>query len=216
MNSSHLILPGHYDYRLVAWSVLIAMAASYAAFDLAGRVTAAAGWLRHCWLIGGATATGIGTWSMHYVGMLAFRLPVPVQYDWPTALMSLLAAVFSFAVALFVVSRSKMGSARALAGGVFMGGGITALHYIAMDSMRLPAMCHYSPVLVILSVAVAVAGSLLALRLVFFFRKESTEKRLRKLAGAALMGIAIAGMHYTAMAAPLSRPLTRFQTSLIR
>jgi signal transduction histidine kinase len=201
MNSSNAILAGSHDYQLVAWSVLIAVTASYAAFDLAGRVNASGGWARLCWLIGGATATGIGTWSMHFVGMLAFRLPVPVQYHWPTVVISLVPAIFSFAAALFVVSRQHMGSLRTLCGGALMGGGIVALHYIAMDSMRLPAMCYYSPVLVTLSVAVAVAGSLLALRLVFVFRNEPPGHRLRKLAGAMLMGVAIAGMHYTAMAA---------------
>src|SRR5580658_10860557 len=102
MESSNAILAGSYDYRLVACSILIAVAASYAAFDLAGRVNAARGWARLRWLIGGAAATGIGTWSMHFVGMLAFRLPVPVQYYWPTWLISLVPAIFSFAAALFV------------------------------------------------------------------------------------------------------------------
>ena len=206
MDSSSAILAGSHDYHLVAWSVLIAVAASYAAFDLAGRVNAARGWARVCWLVGGATATGIGTWSMHFVGMLAFRLPVPVQYHWPTALISLVPAVFSFAAALFVVSRRYMGWIRTLCGGALMGGGIVALHYTAMDSMRLPAMCHYSPALVTLSVAVAIAGSLLALRLVFLLRNGPAGRRLRKLAGAMLMGAAIAGMHYTAMSASTFTP----------
>ncbi|HEV3197269.1 MAG TPA: MHYT domain-containing protein [Bryobacteraceae bacterium] len=210
MNSSSAILAGSYDYWLVAWSILIAVAASYAAFDLAGRVNAARGWARLCWLVGGATATGIGTWSLHYVGMLAFRLPVPVQYHWPTALLSLLAAVLSYVAALVVVSRRRMGSLRTLCGGALMGGGIVALHYIAMDSMRLPAMCHYSPVLVILSVAVAVAGSLLALRLMFVFSGTPTVHKSRRLAGGILMSVAIAGMHYTAMTASTFTPSETF------
>jgi signal transduction histidine kinase len=208
MNSPSAILSSSYDYRLVACSILLAVAASYAAFDLAGRVNASRSWARHYWLIGGATATGIGTWSMHYVGMLAFRLPVPVQYHWPTALMSLLAAVFSFVIGLLVVSQRRMGWIRTLCGGALMGSGIVALHYISMDSMRLPAMCHYSPVLVAFSIVVAVAGSLVALRLVFVFRDNPPG--LRKLAGAMLMGVAIAGMHYTAMAAST---FTRSETS---
>jgi signal transduction histidine kinase len=155
--------------------------------------------MRLYWLVGGAAATGIGTWSMHYVGMLAFRVPVPVEYDWPTALASLGAAIFSYIVALLVVSRPKMGWAQALAGGSVMGSGIVGLHYTAMASMRLSGGCRYSPQLVALSAAVAVAGSLLALLLIFFFRDKPAA--LRKIAGAILMGIAIAGMHYTAMAA---------------
>ena len=96
---------GFYDYRLVTLSVLIAICASYAALDLAGRTTAASGRHRLVWLAGGAIAMGVGIWSMHYIGMLAFSLPVRVLYDWPTVLLSLVAAVFAAAVALFVVSR---------------------------------------------------------------------------------------------------------------
>ena len=85
-------------------------------FDLAGRVTAARGKARLLWLSGGAIAMGFGIWSMHYIGMLAFRLPVPVQYGWPTVLLSLLAAILASAVALFVVSRHQMGVIRASLG----------------------------------------------------------------------------------------------------
>lgn len=92
---------GSYDYRLVALSVVIAMFASYAALDLAGRVTAARGWMRSAWLAGGAAAMGCGIWSMHYIGMLAFHLPIPVEYDWRIVLLSLLAAILASAVALY-------------------------------------------------------------------------------------------------------------------
>src|SRR5258708_39929405 len=118
------ILTGSYDYRLVAVSVLIAMVASYAALDLAARVTAAHRRIRFVWLTGGAAAMGIGIWSMHYIGMLAYSLPVPVLYDWPTVLVSLLAAVLASGVALHVVSRHKMGLLEAGAGGLLMGLGI--------------------------------------------------------------------------------------------
>src|SRR5712671_6057641 len=114
-------MTGSYNYHLVALSVLIAVCASYAALDLAGRTTAAAGRIRLAWLAGGATAMGLGIWSMHYIGMLAFSLPVPVSYDWPTVVLSLVAAIFASVVALFVVSRQKMGWARALAGSAIMG-----------------------------------------------------------------------------------------------
>ena len=91
---------GSYDYRLVALSVLIAICAAYAALDLGGRTTAAKGQMRSAWLVGGATAMGLGIWSMHYIGMLAFTLPVPVFYDWPTVLISFLAFPIWYVVAL--------------------------------------------------------------------------------------------------------------------
>src|SRR5438876_9447304 len=143
---------GVYDYRLVAISVLIAICAAFAALDLAARITAAGGRIRLMWLAGGAAAMGLGIWSMHYVGMLAFSLPIPVLYDWPTVLLSLLAAVFASAVALFVVSRKEMGWIRALAGSAIMGGGISTMHYTGMAAMRLRGMCSYDPLLLILSV----------------------------------------------------------------
>jgi PAS domain S-box-containing protein len=199
-------LLGSYAYGPIVLSVLIAILASYTALDLAGRVTASRGRARLVWLVAGATSMGIGIWSMHFVGMLAFSLPVSIQYDWPIVLLSLLAGVIASAVSLFVVSRPKMGPLRALSGSVVMGGAIVALHYIAMDSMRLAAMCHYSPVLVVLSVLLAIAGSWLGLGLAFFFRDEAPGRWRRKISSALLMGAAIFSMHYTAMAAASFTP----------
>src|SRR5207245_3181730 len=101
-------LIGSYNYALVALSVLIAMFASYAALDLAGRVTAASGWTRAVWLLGGAGAMGTGIWSMHYIGMLAFILPIPVAYHWPTVLLSLFAGSLASLIAVYVESGRNM------------------------------------------------------------------------------------------------------------
>jgi PAS domain S-box-containing protein len=185
----------------VALSVLIAMFASYAALYLAGRVSAANGWNRAVWLLGGACAMGTGIWSMHYIGMLAFILPVPVAYDWPTVLLSLFAAILASVVALGVVSRQKMGWFRALAGSVLMGAGIASMHYIGMAAMRLPAICRFNSFLVVLSVVFAVLISLAALWITFHFRDGKTGVGWDKLSGAVVMGAAIPVMHYTGMAA---------------
>src|SRR6266699_3864292 len=116
MTASDQALVGSYDYRLVTLSIVIAILAAYAALDLAGRVTSARTRVHFVWLTGGSLAMGIGIWSMHYIGMLAFHLPIPVLYDWPTVLLSLLAAVFTSAIALFVVSRQRMGWLAAMLG----------------------------------------------------------------------------------------------------
>src|SRR6266851_741231 len=156
MTSSGPVMIGSYDHFLVILSAVIAILASYTSLDLAGRVTASRAWARLWWLSGGAISMGIGIWSMHYVGMLAFTLPVPVLYDWPTVLLSLIAAVFASAVALFVVSRNTMSWARALAGSAIMGGGIATMHYTGMAAMRLPATCSYDPRILTLSIALAI------------------------------------------------------------
>jgi PAS domain S-box-containing protein len=198
---------GYYDYRLVALSVLIAVFASYTALDLAGRTTAASGGVRLTWLAGGATAMGVGIWSMHYIGMLAFSLPVLVLYDWPMVLLSLMAAVFAAAVALFVVSRKKMGWPRALAGSAIMGSGIATMHYTGMAAMRLPATCSYDLWLLILSIVLAIVISLIALWLTFRFR-DAERSLWWKTASAIVMGAAIPVMHYTGMAAARFTPST--------
>ena len=190
-----------YDYRLVVLSFLIAICASYAALDLAGRVTAARGRARLFWLIGGATSMGLGIWSMHNIGMLAFSLPVPVSYDWPTVLLSLFAAILASAVALYVVSRKVMSRVRAVAGSIVIGAGIAAMHYIGMEAMRSAAMCRYDARLVAVSIALAIVISFVALRLAFLAREEKQGPSLRKIVSAAIMGLAIPVMHYTGMAA---------------
>jgi NO-binding membrane sensor protein with MHYT domain len=126
MISANGALSGSYDYGEGARSVLIAIVASYVALDLAGRVTAASDRVRLAWLGGGATAMGLGIWAMHFKGMLAFRLPVPVEYHWPTVLASLPAAILASAVALYVACRQKMGPVAVLTGSISMGAGIAA------------------------------------------------------------------------------------------
>jgi PAS domain S-box-containing protein len=206
MNISGAEIVGWYDYRLVALSVAIAVLAAYAALDLGGRVTSARGGARLAWLSGGALAMGIGIWAMHYIGMLAFRLPFPVEYDWPMVVLSLLAAVLASGVALFVVSRHTMTMTVAAVGSFFMGAGIASMHYIGMEAMRLPAMCSYSTGLVALSVGLAIVISFVALWLTYLLRDQLTTWGWRKLACALVMGAAIPVMHYVGMAAASFMP----------
>jgi len=134
---------------------------------------------------------------MHYIGMLAFILPIPVAYRWPTVLLSLFAAILASAIALYVVSRQKMGASQAVAGSVLMGAGIAGMHYIGMAAMRLSAECMYDIRLVSLSVVLAIVISLVALWLTFRFREEMKGTGWRKIASALVMGAAIPVMHYT-------------------
>jgi diguanylate cyclase (GGDEF)-like protein/PAS domain S-box-containing protein len=191
---------GFYDYRLVALSVLLAVGASYAALDLVGRVTAARGRSRRFWLVGGATAMGLGIWAMHYVGMLACRLPMPVRYDVPTVGLSLFAAIGASAVALVAASGSTMGRRRQIIGSVVVGGGIAAMHYIGMGAMRAPAEVRYTPAIVVFSIVLSIVISRTALTLLFRGREEK-HTSWRKIVNALAMGSAIPLMHYTGMAA---------------
>jgi two-component system sensor histidine kinase/response regulator len=195
------LLVGSYDYRLVALSIVIAILSSYTALDLAGRVTAARGVRRAAWLAGGAMAMGMGIWSMHYIGMLAFSLPVQIRYHWPTVLLSLLAAILASAVALYVVSRREMSHPSAVVGSLAMGAGIAGMHYTGMAAMRMSAMGQFDVPLVIVSVVLAVVISLVALSLTFRFRHERRHGTWYKSGSAVVMGAAIPLMHYVGMAA---------------
>src|SRR5882672_7777549 len=192
-------IPATYDYRLVALSVIIAIFAAYTALDMAGRVTATRGASRLKWLIGGATAMGTGIWSMHYTGMLAFRLPMRVYYHLPTVVLSLLAAIFASFIALWVVSRPRVTALHIVGGSLLMGAGIATMHYTGMAAMRLAAHHHYHLGLWLLSVLLAVVISLAALWLTIHFREEN-RGRLFKFAISVVMGLAIPVMHYTGMA----------------
>jgi diguanylate cyclase (GGDEF)-like protein/PAS domain S-box-containing protein len=203
-------MTGVYDSRLVALSVVIAVFASYAALDLAGRITASHNKARLFWLTGGATSMGLGIWSMHYIGMLAFRMSMPMFYFPPTVMLSLLAAIAASAVALYTVSRSRMGTLQLVLGSIFMGAGIAAMHYIGMAAMRVAARVQYDPALVTLSIVLAIGISTVALLLAFRGREEK-RTHPQKFGAALVMGSAIPIMHYTGMAAatffPTGKPL---------
>lgn len=175
-------MKGSYDYPQVALSVLIAISASYAALDLAGRVTAAGGRARLAWLAGGATAMGTGIWSMHFVGILAFHLPVPAGYYWPTVLASLLVVILASAFGLYFVSRHTTSWIWAGIGSLLIGGGIARMHYIGMAAVRLAAVCRFDGYLVSLSVLSAITLSVAAFLFAFDFREETRATVSRRIA----------------------------------
>ncbi len=190
-----------YSLPLVLVSLLTAIGASYIALDLTGRTVAARGRLRRYWLAGGAFNMGTGIWAMHYIGMLAMRIEVPVRYDVPTVLLSLLAAIASSLVAFLLVTGERLGWPRAVLGSLVMGGGIATMHYVGMAAMHVSATTTWEWRIVVASIALAVAVSFVALVLTFRLRAERRQFAPRKLVAALVMGLAVASMHYTGMAA---------------
>ena len=183
------------------------MLASYAALDLAGRVRSESGATRIGWIGAGGTVMGLGIWSMHFVGMLAFHLPVPIAYDVPLMLLSVVVAIAASLLALVTINTAKLRLRALLPGGLLMGGAIAGMHYIGMASIRADARLTYSAATVALSVLIAIVASLAALWLSFRFRSDVTARgMILKMMSAVVMGVAIAGMHYTGMAAARFAP----------
>ena len=192
-------MQGSYNFVLVATSLLVAILAAWTALDMVDRVNKSRRNIAMLWLLAGGFSMGIGIWSMHFIGMLAYRLPIPVGYDLGITLLSLAAAIASSTFALWLASQSSLPNWRLLPGGVLMGCGIAGMHYMGMEAMQMRPGLSYDPLWFILSILLAIAASWTAMR-VFFALRQNNRWHLR-LAASVLLGVAVVGMHYTGMAA---------------
>jgi diguanylate cyclase (GGDEF)-like protein len=194
---------GTYNSALVLLSVLVAMLASYVALDFSGRIARLQTRVqRMLWRVGGALALGIGIWSMHFLGMLAFSLPVALGYDFGlTALSALVAVVVSYFV-LRLVTVGELTPIRLGLGGTLLGLGIAGMHYCGMASMRMSPGIDYDPWRFAASIAVAIGASIAALWIAHVL-KTGVRRHLvlKRICASLIMGLAISGMHYTGMSA---------------
>ena len=195
---------GQYDLKLVALSVVVATFASLMGLQMAGhsRGTNNAV-LRTGALLAGSLALGSGIWAMHFIGMLAFDLCTRITYDPTVTLLSLLPGLAAATVALTILRRPTLTRGALLTGGVLVGAGIGAMHYSGMAAMRTGLELRYDPWMFALSIVVAVVLATVALGIRFGLRglRRTFGHRQRLAISALVMGCAIAGMHYTGMAA---------------
>jgi len=195
-------MSGTYNYGLVLISILVAVVVSHTALRLAARVARAKGSSVQLWLAGGAVAMGTGIWSTHFIGMLAFTLPIPLSYGLTATLGSLCLAIFTSGFALQLASKPQASKVRLASGALVMGAGICAMHYVGMTAIQVVPMIRYEPGLVAASAAVAIAASFVALWLFTNLGTQDIWKmRAARIGAAFVMGLAISGMHYTGMAA---------------
>lgn len=195
------MLASSYNNVLIVCSILVAILASYTALNMAGRIASASVDSTRWWLAGGACAMGIGVWSMHFIGMLALNLPIPLGYDPLITLLSLLIAIVSSAFALWLVCQQTLPWLRLINGAVLMGAGIASMHYTGMAAMQMTPGIEYIPSWVVLSVAIAILVSGAALWIVFNLLRHPSWVRYMRCAASIIMGLGIVGMHYTGMAA---------------
>lgn len=190
-----------YDQLLVAVSIFVAILASYTALDMAGRVATSAGRVALIWLVGGGFAMGIGIWSMHFIGMLAMNMEMMMSYDPVLTMLSMAVAVASSIFALWIVCYGELPLSRLIVGALTLGSGVVAMHYIGMAALMFAAEIIWNWSWITLSVIIALVASTAALWLAFKLRQGGGKLALLRAGAATLMGIAIAGMHYTGMAA---------------
>jgi len=199
-----------YSSWLVCLSIAVAVMVSFTSLRLACRVADSDGLASRIWLILGSISMGVGIWSMHFIGMLAFSVPVTLRYDIDRTLLSLAIAIVTSGFAITMASRPSLGIGRHFLCSLVMGLGIVSMHYVGMSAILIfPAIAYNWP-FVAASVLVAILASFAALWLTFNLRRTTHHwVWMARLGAAVIMGLAIAGMHYTGMAA------ARFQIGAI-
>lgn len=191
-----------WDYRLIATSVVSAIFGSYVALDCAGRMKSAQRTARRLWFTCGALMMGLAIWTMHFLGMLALLMPMPVTYDERLMVLSALAAAMGSGIAFLIMNRQALGWIQMVTGSIAMGLAISTMHYTGMASMQMAARIRYDPLLFTLSVIIAITASAAALWIAFRMRQDKPGVWFwQKVGSAIVMGFAISGMHYTGMAA---------------
>ncbi|MCL9683503.1 MHYT domain-containing protein [Legionella maioricensis] len=204
-------LTGTYSIRLVVLSFLVATAASYVALDVTYRMrdVSISKFESFLWLIGGSLAMGAGIWSMHFIGMLAFIMPMPMLYDPTLTGLSIVVAIIASGLALSLLRPKNIKLLYLILGGIVMGFAIAAMHYTGMAAMSISMNIHYLPNVFILSILIAIFASEAALYLAIKSTQADIKNRfLLKIISALIMGAAICGMHYTGMAAAIFTPLS--------
>ncbi|MEW9699371.1 EAL domain-containing protein [Paenibacillus sp. SI8] len=193
-------MQGHFNGWIVLLSFVIAVLSSYSALNLAGKVSHSHGRNRVIWLIAGSLVMGVGVWSMHFIGMLAYHMDTNVTYDVTITIVSSLGSILASFIAFQLTAKSHSGPWGYGLGGLFMGCGIVAMHYTGMSAMSGTMLITYDITLWLLSGGIALIASYAALYL-FHRLRNYPDFSLWKLICAVVMGIAICGMHYTGMAA---------------
>lgn len=198
-----VLYAGNYDFLLVTLSVAVAIFSSYAALLVSNNIVQCKRPLtRRLWLAGGSLCLGVGIWAMHFIGMLAFNLPCSSSYDARLTLLSMVPGILASMLALSLISRDDISNLKLVAGGVLLGSGIGAMHYAGMAAMRIDGMIRYDVRLFLISILVAVVLAILALWINFRLNaRRSVWSRWSAFFSALIMGLAVSGMHYTAMAA---------------
>lgn len=196
-----VFIEGQYNHYLVGLSYIVACVASFATLSLARRLSKAERRPAWKWLIAGAMAMGIGIWSMHFIGMLAYDLGMHISYDFTLTALSLLVGMAASGFALHIASQKELKGLHLSLSGLLMGSGIAGMHYTGMAAMEMPAALSYDTGYFVASLVIAIVASIAALWIAFTLSQQQEEPLGYKIAASFVMGFAICGMHYTGMAA---------------
>ena len=198
------MLTGSYNYGLVALSWIVAVLAAYTSIELTRVVAQRKGKPALAWLAAGSLALGVGIWTMHFVGMLAFRMRMPFTYDWLLTALSMVIAVAASAFVIWHASKKTAAPVAIGTSGILLGTGIAAMHYTGMAAMQMPGAISYEPTIVAASIGIGIIAATAAIAIIHNIvhtNAQGPSSIAFKGVAAIVMGLAICGMHYTGMAA---------------
>ncbi|BAN34278.1 diguanylate cyclase/phosphodiesterase with PAS/PAC sensor(s) [Sulfuricella denitrificans skB26] len=188
-----------WNYSLVFLSILVAMIGSFTALTHAQRMRESSGRAATLWMVSGSITLGLAVWSMHFIGMLAFHLPIPIAYDLTLTLLSVLPVILATLLGFRVLREIRISTRLILVSGLVMGAGISAMHYTGMAALKMSPDIGYNPLSFALSIAIAIIASWGALLMMYQGEHIKLRPLLRFVLGAVIMGLAISGMHYTSL-----------------
>ncbi|MCM3161025.1 EAL domain-containing protein [Metabacillus litoralis] len=195
------LLEGEYSSLIVLLSIVIACLAAYTALSMNERIQQTSFFNRNVWLTLASIAMGLGIWSMHFIGMSALKLPVSMEYDLVTTIISIFPAGFASYLAFYIANKKKIKSQLSyIISGIIMGLGISSMHYVGMSAMKMEAQYIYRPWVFTASIVVAIVVSYVALY-IFSTMQRLIKNQIVKILTSIIMGLAVASMHYTGMAA---------------
>ncbi len=194
------IIEGEYSIPIVLLSIVIAFGASYTALFINKQIQSNSFFHQIIWLTLASLAMGLGIWSMHFIGMSAFQLPIEMQHNTWLTIISAIPAILASFIAFYLANQKKTRLITLILASVLMGAGISTMHYLGMAAMELEASYVYNVTPFVTSIAIAIIASFAAL-VIFLYGTKITDKILVKLAAALLMAIAISSMHYIGMLA---------------
>jgi PAS domain S-box-containing protein len=201
-----------WNNSFIALSVLVAVIGSFTALAHAQRMRESTGNVAKVWLLAGGVTLGMAVWSMHFIGMLAFHLPIALSFDTQLTFISILPAIAAALLGFYLLQSIQLRLRQIFIGGFFMGIGIAVMHYTGMAALKMQPAISYNPWIFALSVFIAVVAATSALLIVYFNENSKLHPLVQHLLSALVMGAAIAGMHYTGMAAASFSPTSICRT----
>lgn len=219
-------LNSEYDSFLVVLSIIIIFIASYTVFQVTLTLTSASRTTHRIkWIVGASSVMGLGIWSMHFIGMLAFSLPIPIHYSIEQTLLSIPPAILGSSVFLILLTKESFKKVEFSISAFCLAIGVGLMHFIGMSAMQVNAIMRYQPVPFILTILLGIVLFHITLYTFFYLNNKKLKSRTSSLGNTIVtnpisllapitMAASVSVVHYMEMSATYFYPQKHI-TSLV-